>query len=155
LPAGTGMERLPWLVLGDFEVNLRQEDEHRAPIQPVRPVAPGPRVAVETQEVDWKGMKYKGRLGDGLIYRMGQCLVILSGPKEREQIGWHFSISCADRNPTWEEQKAVRYALVPDDIYMVSIMPPKREYVAVHEFCFHWYESGPKFFDVKTGRPLS
>ena len=99
--------------------------------------------------------KYDGRLGDGLIYRMGEYLVILSGPKEREQIGWHFSISCADRNPTWEEQKAVRYALVPDDIYMVSIMPPKREYVAVHEFCFHWYESGPKFFDVKTGRPLS
>jgi hypothetical protein len=38
---------------------------------------------------------------------------------------------------------------------MVQIMPPKREYVNVHKFCFHWHESGPKFFDVKTGRPLS
>ena len=36
---------------------------------------------------------------------------------------------------------------------MVSVLPPKKEYVNVHKFCFHWHEAGPKFFDTKTGRP--
>lgn len=91
--------------------------------------------------------------GDGLLYTIGECKAILSGPIEREQIGWHFSISHPSRNPTWEEQRDLRYALIPDDVYMVSIMPPKSEYVNVHKFCFHWHEAGPKFFDVKTGKP--
>lgn len=98
--------------------------------------------------------KYIGRHGDGLLYGMGECQIILSGPQEREQIGWHFSISCPDRNPTWEEQRDARYALIPDEIYMVSVLPPKREYVNVHQFCFHWHEAGPKFFDTRTGKPL-
>lgn len=92
---------------------------------------------------------------DSLMFRMGECRILLSGPQEREQIGWHFSISCEDRNPTWEEQRNARYDLVPDDIYMVSILPPKSEYVNVHPFCFHWHESGPKFFNPITGKPLA
>lgn len=88
------------------------------------------------------------------IFTDGPCRVLVSGPAEREAIGWHFSISCAYRNPTWEEQKRARYELCPDDLYMVQIMPPKREYVNKHPFCFHWHEAGPKFFDVKTGKPL-
>src|SRR5207245_2357432 len=107
--------------------------------------------------MDEKGtmiLKYLGRHGDGLLYRMGECRVILSGPLERSYIGWHFSISCELRHPSWEEQKQARYVLVPDDVYMVQIMPPKSEYVAVYEHCFHWHEAGPKFFDTKTGRPL-
>jgi hypothetical protein len=59
-----------------------------------------------------------------------------------------------NRNPTWEEQRDARYELCPADIYMVQILPPKSEYVNIHQFCFHWYEAGPKFFDVATGRPL-
>lgn len=98
--------------------------------------------------------KYVGRFGDGLLYRFGECQIILSGPDERSQIGWHFSISHHSRNPTWEEQRDARYELIPDDVYMIQILPPKREYVNVDRFCFHWYESGPKFFDVNTGRPL-
>lgn len=101
-------------------------------------------------------LTYHGRYqGDSLLYTGPNGLhVILSGPKEREQIGWHFSVSCEDRHPTWEEQRDVRYELIPDGIYMVQILPPKREYVNTHEHCFHWHESGPKFFDTKTGRPL-
>lgn len=92
---------------------------------------------------------------DTLWFRMGDCQIMLSGPYERSQIGWHFSISHPTRNPTWEEQRDARYALIPDDVYMVSILPPKAEYVNLHNFCFHWHESGPKFFDVNTGRPKS
>lgn len=97
---------------------------------------------------------YLCRRGDGLLYRMGECRVILSGPLEREAIGWHFSISHPTRHPTWEEQRDFRYAEIPDDLYMVQIMPPKSEYVAISNHCFHWHEAGPKFFDVKTGRPV-
>ena len=98
--------------------------------------------------------KYYGRQGDALAYQFGECSILLSGPQERDCIGWHFSISHPSRNPTWEEQRDARYALIPDGIYMVQILPPRSEYVAIHDFCFHWHEAGPKFFDVKTGRPL-
>lgn len=99
--------------------------------------------------------QYKGKFGDSLRFVDGPCRVVLSGPQEREEIGWHFSISCDDRHPTWEEQRNARYELIPDDIYMVQILPPKSQYVNIHEHCFHWHEAGPKFFDVKTGRPLA
>ncbi len=99
---------------------------------------------------------YCGRFGDGLLYTIGECKVILAGPEERSQIGHHFSISHPSRNPTWEEQRDFRYnsGMIPEDVYMVMVMPPKGEYVNIHQFCFHWHESGPKFFDIKTGRPL-
>lgn len=99
--------------------------------------------------------KYLCRMGDGLVYSMGDCRIILSGPEEREVIGWHFSISHPSRNPTWEEQRDARYDLVPDEVTMVSVLPPKAEYVNVHPFCFHWHEAGPKFFDPVTGKPRS
>jgi hypothetical protein len=90
-----------------------------------------------------------------MAYRFGECNVLLSGPKERAIIGWHFSISHQSRNPTWEEQRDFRYKSdIPPDIYMVSILPPKSEYVNIHPFCFHWHEAGPKMFDVSTGQPL-
>lgn len=100
--------------------------------------------------------RYLGRdpLTGSRIYTRGACRILLSGPEERAQIGWHFSISRPDRNPTWEEQRDARYALIPDDVYMVQILPPKAQYVNLHPFTFHWHESGPKFFDPSTGRPL-
>ena len=96
---------------------------------------------------------YRGRLGDAKVYTYGKCQVLLSGPVEREAIGWHFSIAHPERNPTWEEQREARYELCPPEIYMVSILPPKSQYVNLHKFCFHWHEAGPKFFDPVTGRP--
>lgn len=100
--------------------------------------------------------KYVGRdpYTGALVYVKGPCRILLSSEQERQQIGWHFSVSCEDRNPTWEEQRDIRYELIPDDVYMVQILPPKRDYVNVHKFCFHWHEAGQKFFDTKTGRPL-
>lgn len=59
---------------------------------------------------------------DTLYYRFGECDVFLSGPLERSKIGWHFSIAHPTRNPTWEEQRDARYALIPDDVYMVSVL---------------------------------
>ena len=42
--------------------------------------------------------KYQGRFGDSLMFSMGECKILVSGPQEREQIGWHFSISHTTRN---------------------------------------------------------
>jgi hypothetical protein len=90
--------------------------------------------------------KYHGKHTDGetMIYTMGACRILLSGPTERDLIGWHFSISCADRLPTWEEQKSARYSLIPDEVTMVAILPPKAEYVNAHPFCLHWWEADPQ-----------
>ena len=98
-------------------------------------------------------IKRLGWMGDVIMFSLGECTILLGGPAERAKIGWHFSISHPSRNPTWEEQRTFRYAEVPDDVYMVSIMPPKADYVNVHPRCFHWHEAGPKFFDLTTGRP--
>lgn len=104
-------------------------------------------------------LKYMGKLNvpgmpsDTMVYSMGECNILLSGPTERASIGWHFSISCPNRYPTWEEQKVARYELIPDEVYMVMILPPRKEYVNRHPNCFHWHEAGPKFFDAVTGRP--
>lgn len=71
-------------------------------------------------------------------YSWGNCRVSagrdgLNGP-------WHLSISCPDRNPTWEEIKQARYDLVPHDVTMAMILPPTDEYVNVHNFCFHLHQ---------------
>ena len=91
--------------------------------------------------------------GNALEYLLGECRVIVSGPVERVWHGWHFSISHPTRYPTWDEQKQARYQLIPDNIYMVSILPPAKEYVNIHTNCFHWHELGDKLFDPLTGKP--
>lgn len=58
----------------------------------------------------------------------------------REPQGWHMSIAHADRYPTWDEIADARYALLPDEIYAAIIMPPKGEYVNIHNNCFHVHE---------------
>jgi hypothetical protein len=76
-------------------------------------------------------------------YRTENNLAIICG---REPCGpggalrWHLSISHARRNPTWEEIREARYALVPDEVTVAMFLPPRAEYVNAHPFCFHLYE---------------
>lgn len=56
---------------------------------------------------------------------------------------WHMSIAHPDRYPTWDEQRDARYELLPDDMTFASYLPPKSEYVALHDNCFHWWEVAP------------
>lgn len=70
------------------------------------------------------------------VTTLGECLVMVS----LEPDGWHLSISHKSRNPTWEEIRQARYDLVPDGVTMAMLLPPKAEYVNLHEFCFHLYE---------------
>src|SRR5689334_10267107 len=66
-----------------------------------------------------------------------------SGPGDC--IEWHLSISHrtndhppqAGRYPTWDEIAHARYALLPDDVPFAMMLPPKSQYVAVHDTTFH------------------
>lgn len=53
---------------------------------------------------------------------------------------WHLSISCLHRYPTWDEIRTARYDFIPDKVYMAMILPPKKDYVNVHQNCFHLHE---------------
>lgn len=70
------------------------------------------------------------------------CAVIVahepSGPGG--QLRWHLSISHHNRYPHWKEITEARYFLVPDEAMMAMLLPPREQYVNVHERCFHLYE---------------
>jgi hypothetical protein len=53
---------------------------------------------------------------------------------------WHMSISTATRYPVWEEIRDARYALMPNNITVGMLLPPKEEYVNLHPNCFHLHE---------------
>ena len=67
--------------------------------------------------------------------------------------GWHLSIvhvrtdlvgptggPVTGRIPTWEEIRDARYELLPDDIYMAIILPPRKDYVDLGPSTMHLYE---------------
>lgn len=53
---------------------------------------------------------------------------------------YHMSISHKSRYPIYNEIKDARYSLIPDNHYMAQILPPKKEFVNIHENCFHLFE---------------
>ena len=53
---------------------------------------------------------------------------------------WHLSIAHPSRYPTWDEIKKARYELMPDEITVGMILPPKSEYVNIDSNCFHLHE---------------
>lgn len=78
------------------------------------------------------------------VFRMGKCLIFLSPPHKRKHSpdGWHISISCPDRYPTWDELAKAWYELVPESEKRTAVMllPPKKHYVNIHNFCFQVHE---------------
>lgn len=91
--------------------------------------------------------------GTRLYYRDvedGQLRVLVSPPCAGE--GHHLSISHATRfvgpsgkpfpgrYPTWDEIRDARYDLLPDDLTMAMLLPPKAEYVNLHPTTFHLME---------------
>jgi hypothetical protein len=66
----------------------------------------------------------------GEHYRVGDADVIQTDRT-------HFSISCADRDPTWGEIASARYALLPRAKDCVMVLPPDWHYANLHEHCFH------------------
>ncbi len=69
-------------------------------------------------------------------YQMGECFILVS----HEPQGWHLSISCRHRYPLWDEIRDARYELLPNNLTMAMLLPPKKQYVNVHPNCFHLYQ---------------
>ena len=76
-------------------------------------------------------------------FAMGGCSILLS----QQRVGWHMSISHPRRLPTWEEGRDARYQLIPNEAVMAMLLPPKSEYVNVHEFCLQLYEIPASYLD--------
>jgi hypothetical protein len=77
-------------------------------------------------------------------YAKGDCRVLVSldpTPKGGvTRLRWHLSISCSTRYPSWNEIKDARYSLLPDNVTVAMLLPPRAEYVNVHPNCFHLHE---------------
>lgn len=69
-------------------------------------------------------------------WRLGQCIVFAGVEAGR----WHLSISHKERYPTWDEIREARYNFVPDAVTMAMILPPRSEYVNLHDHCFHLHQ---------------
>ena len=75
-------------------------------------------------------------------HKMGKVSILLT---QDDTNGYILSISKKDRYPSWDEIAHIRYALIPDTITMVMVLPSKQEYINVHNFCFilheakHWH----------------
>lgn len=101
------------------------------------------------------------RLGRGDYLRIyyancpdGQINVIVSHEPASHKTNanlWHISVShtayneAQGRCPTWDEMKQAKYLLLPEtvDVEMVMVMPLKtsKEYVDVHPYTLHLFES--------------
>lgn len=65
-----------------------------------------------------------------------------------EPPGWHLSISHRTndtpprpgRIPTWEEIRDARYDLLPDELTVAMLLPPRAEYVNHHPTTMHLHE---------------
>ncbi|SIS88764.1 DUF7694 domain-containing protein [Alicyclobacillus vulcanalis] len=71
------------------------------------------------------------------VYKLRKCTVMVEYHVDG---GWHMSISHPERYPTWDEIREARYQLIPNDVTMAMLLPPKEEYVNVHPNCFHLHE---------------
>ena len=75
----------------------------------------------------------------GEWYFLGECRVCIT--RDGKDAMFHLSISHPSRYPTFDEIKEARYRLIPDDVTMVMMFPPRGQYVNLHTNCFHLYQS--------------
>ena len=79
---------------------------------------------------------YRLNLDDGRL-----AVIVAKEPK-----GWHLSISHADhhgepdRYPTWDEIADARYDLLPNDVTVAMLLPPREQYVNLHDTTFHLHQ---------------
>jgi hypothetical protein len=76
-------------------------------------------------------------------YVSSGCRIIVS----QQKAGWHLSITHPRHLPSWEDVRDARYAFIPDDVTMALLLPPRSEYVNVHEFCLQMYEIPSEYIE--------
>lgn len=57
----------------------------------------------------------------------------------KEMGKWHLSVS-ANHTLGYYELKEIRYKFMPDSMQVAQIFPPRKEFVNLHENCFHLYQ---------------
>jgi len=80
---------------------------------------------------------------DCRAFRMGECSIFVGTIREEDNhdfVGWHISISHPSRYPTWDEVAYARYQLVPDNVVMAMILPPRSEYINIDANCFQLHQ---------------
>lgn len=90
-------------------------------------VSPGPIALINPDSKDMKAFHF------GLGFKL---FALVSKDDGR----WHISVSHPSRYPEWEEIKAARYELIPDDVFMVQVLGPPKNWTNVHKNCFHLWE---------------
>lgn len=90
----------------------------------------------------WREILLPATVSDVRIYTKGnlQVLVCKEPHGRTDRLLWHLSISHPDRYPSWDEICDARYSLLPDDVTMAQVLPPRRQYVNLHPNCFHLWE---------------
>ena len=74
------------------------------------------------------------------VFSMGEVSVLTSRDTVYPgDLRWHISISCKDRDPTWEEIKHIQNRLKPD-LFFCMPMPPEKYWLSIHEHAYHLWE---------------
>jgi len=107
-----------------------------------------PRVPLVAERVRWTERKpmlmgsshlrvYERRATDaaGLRVIVGREPLGPGGAME-----WHLSMSAEGRYPTWDELAEARERFLPDPITFGMVLPPRDQYVNLHQTTFHLYE---------------
>ena len=76
--------------------------------------------------------------------KRGETFTVFVSNRPANRGGWHISIAHPDRYPTWDEISECRYRLVPGTVTMAMILPPRNQYVNLHENCFHLHQISNK-----------
>jgi hypothetical protein len=74
---------------------------------------------------------------DCKLYKMGKCSIMV-GTQPGNML--HLSIAHPERYPSWDEVAKARYELLPENITVAMLLPPKSEYINFHNFCFHLHQ---------------
>lgn len=84
--------------------------------------------------VDHKESDKYGDYSTGVFRYKGKFVVV-----NIEDGKYHLSVS-ANHPIGYYELKEVRYAFLPNRIYAAQILPPREEFVNLHENCYHLWE---------------
>ena len=106
-------------------------------------------------------MRARGLLeDDAQEYSCGD-LIALVGSRQRNERGWHLSISAPGRYPTWDEIAHARYSLLPADKHFAMVLPPEDQYVNLDDGrggragnIFHLWEVEYETSGSRIGRML-
>lgn len=98
---------------------------------------------VDYERID---ITYNPQCHDLQAFQKGPIKVLLSNDKfdffgdGKSKLCKHLSLSCADRNPTWEEIKEARYRFLDRNKDAYQVLPPPDQYVNIHNFTFHVWQ---------------